>query len=208
MSKEIDLKNLHLQAKPIQLGVALLVAAVILVVGYLLFFKAQWEEYQVAVEKEEQLKQEYSQKAAKAANRENLEQELLLIQQSTDVLLRQLPTSAEIANLIQEMHQAAAKNGLVMNSVTPLQSAVEGPIERLPFAFSVTGNHRQISDFSRDIGKMSRIVTLSNLQISNFDAKDTSGNKLNFDAIANTYKALDVSEIASAASGAASSVNK
>lgn len=204
MSKEIDFKNLHLQSKPIQLGVALLVAIVILILGYVLFFKTQWEEYQLLVEEENKLKEEFTTKAGKAANRENLEQELVLIQQSTDVLLRQLPTSAEIPNLIQEMHQAAAKNGLVMNAVLPLQTEIEGPIERLPFAFAVTGSHEQIANFSRDVGKMSRIVTLSNLQLTNADNKDLSGRKLNFDAIANTYKALDVSQTASAASGTAS----
>lgn len=201
---EIDLKNLHLQSKPIQLLVALLLAAVIVLLGYLLFFKDQWSEYQTMVEKEETLKSEFSNKAVQAANRENLEQELILIQQSTDILLKQLPTNAEIPGLIQEMHQAAAKNGLVMNAVTPLQTAVEGPIERLPFAFSVTGTHQQIADFSRDIGKMSRIVTLSNLQIANSDTKDLSGSKLNLDAIANTYKALDTAAEASAASAVAS----
>lgn len=202
MSKEIDLKNLHLQSAPVQLLVLLLIVAVIMLLGYLAFFKNQWDEYKLAVEQEDKLKAEFVTKADKAANRENLEQELVLIQESTAVLLRQLPTGPEIPNLIQEMHQAAAKNGLVMNFFRPMQTEIDGPIERLPFSFSVTGSHGQIANFTKDVGRMSRIVTVSNLQIANADTKDLSGAKLTFDAIANTYKALDASEMASAASAA------
>ena len=122
--------------------------------------------------------------------------------------MKQLPTEAEIPGLIQEMHQAAAKNNLTMSNVTPGQIVIEKPIERLPIAISVTGSYEQIAQFVRDIGKMSRIVTLANINLSSVDksAKD-DGSKLTFTATANTYKAMVFSKDASAASDAASSEN-
>ena len=195
-----DVNKLHLQPKPVQLLLAIVLAAALVGVGYVALFQSQLEELTAAQEKEEQLKQEFTEKSIRAASLDNLKLELQQIQESTRVLLKQLPTSAEIPTLIQELHQAAAKNGLTMSLVTPEAKVIEGPIERLPFSISVSGNYEQIAQFARDVGQMSRIVTLANITLVAGEG-DNKG-KLVFTAMANTYKALDASEVASAASGA------
>ncbi|MBQ9601833.1 MAG: type 4a pilus biogenesis protein PilO [Neisseriaceae bacterium] len=200
-SSSLDINKLYLQSKGVQLVIAAVLAVLILVLGYFILFQSQIEEYQAAQEKEDSLKSEYTSKAQMAASLENLKQELTLIEESTNVLLKQLPTDAQIPSLIQEMHQAAAKNGLTMNNVTPQAVVKDEQIQRLPFAISVTGTHEQIINFARDMGRMSRIVTLSDLSLKNVDTKSATGSKLTFDALANTYKALDV-KAASAASAA------
>ena len=113
---EIDFQKLHLQSKSVQLLVASMLAIVLVVAGYFLVFQSQWTEYQEALEKEETLKKDYESKSIRAANLENLKQELVLIEDSIQILLKQLPTNAEIPALIQELHQAAAKNNLTMTS--------------------------------------------------------------------------------------------
>lgn len=198
-SSSLDINKLYLQSKGVQLVVAAVLAVLILVLGYFILFQSQIEEYQAAQEKEDSLKSEYTSKAQMAANLENLKEELVLIEESTNVLLKQLPTDAQIPSLIQEMHQAAAKNGLTMNNVTPQAVVKDDQIQRLPFAISVTGTHEQIINFARDMGRMSRIVTLSDLSLKNVDTKGATGSKLTFDALANTYKAIDA-KAASAAS--------
>ena len=195
-----DVNKLHLQPKPVQLLLAIVLAAALVGVGYVALFQSQLEELTAAQEKEEQLKQEFTEKSIRAASLDNLKLELQQIQESTRVLLKQLPTSAEIPTLIQELHQAAAKNGLTMSLVTPEAKVIEGPIERLPFSISVSGNYEQIAQFTRDVGQMSRIVTLANITLVAGEG-DNKG-KLVFTAMANTYKALDASEVASAASSA------
>ena len=195
-----DVNKLHLQPKPVQLLLAIVLAAALVGVGYVALFQSQLEELTAAQEKEEQLKQEFTEKSIRAASLDNLKLELQQIQESTRVLLKQLPTSAEIPTLIQELHQAAAKNGLTMSLVTPEAKVIEGPIERLPFSISVSGNYEQIAQFTRDVGQMSRIVTLANITLVTGEG-DNKG-KLVFTAMANTYKALDASEVASAASSA------
>ena len=198
-SSSLDINKLYLQSKGVQLVIATVLAVLILVLGYVILFRSQIEEYQAAQEKEDSLKSEYTSKAQMAANLENLKEELVLIEESTNVLLKQLPTDAQIPSLIQEMHQAAAKNGLTMNNVTPQAVVKDDQIQRLPFAISVTGTHEQIINFARDMGRMSRLVTLSDLSLKNADTKSATGSKLTFGALANTYKALDV-KAASAAS--------
>ena len=203
MSNKFDINKLHLQPKPVQFLAAIVVAGVLVVIGYFVFFQTQWTELTDAQAKEEELKTEYSEKSIRAASLDNLKLELQQIEASTQVLLKQLPTSAEIPTLIQELHQAAAKNGLTMSAIAPEQKVTEGPVERLPFSISVTGNYDQIAQFVRDVGQMSRIVTLANISLSQAtDDKSKGQGKLVFTAMANTYKALNVSEMASAASAA------
>lgn len=197
---EIDVNTLYKQSKPVQFVLAGICAVLIVVLGYFLAFSDQIDEYKAATEKEEQLKDTFTQKSGLAANLKNLKEELVLIEESIGVLLKQLPTDAQIPNLIQEMHQAAAKNGLVMTDVTTQNVVNEGAIQRLPFTISVTGTHDQIANFARDIGRVSRIVTLSNLSIKNTDNK---GDKLTLSALANTYKAADAQDVSEGSPAAA-----
>lgn len=187
---EIDFKNLHKQSKAIQLSIALLIGISVVVLGYFYAFSDQIDEYNAATEKEIQLKESFEQKSTLAANLNNLKEELVLIEESIATLLKQLPTDAQIPNLIQEMYQAATKNGLTMSEVTPQKPVDEGQIQKLPFSISLSGSHEQLANFAQDIGKMSRIVTLSNLSIKNADSKN-NGNQFTLSALANTYKATD-----------------
>lgn len=219
---EIDFNKLHLAAKPIQIIVALVLAAFIVGASYLFVFKDQLETWDTAKQREETLKTEYETLSTQVANLENLEQELVLIEESISKLIKQLPTQAEIPDLLNELHLAATNNRLIIGYMTPRKAAKEDDnIERLPFAISVTGTYDQISKFVRDVGRMSRIVTLSSITITpeiTLDDwvkafKDDSikslfkkkgEQKLQLNAIASTYKAIDTPPpAASAASGVA-----
>lgn len=207
---ELDLQKLHLAPKPVQFLVALCLAALLLVAGYFVMFQEQWTNLKDAETKEETLKTEFEQKSRQAANLDNLEAELGMIKASIEELIKQLPTSNEIPSLVQELYQAGAKNGLTMNTVIPRPPVKEDAnIERLPFTISVIGSYEQLAQFMRDVGRMSRIVTLSSITItaaeSNNNAKDkkSKSNKLKLTAVASTYKAIDA-PAASEASGAAS----
>ncbi|QMT32331.1 type IV pilus inner membrane component PilO [Alysiella filiformis] len=197
---ELDIQKLHLAPKAVQFLVAIILAVLIVVAGYFAQFQTQLEDIKAAEEKEDELKTQYEQKAIQAASLESLQLELKMIEESIEYLIKQLPTSAEIPGLIQELHNAAANNGLSLSSVLPQQSQVDGNIERLPHQISVTGSYEQLSSFMRDVGKMSRIVTLSGVTIT---PHSKNKNKLTLTALANTYKAVDVPKPASdAASGA------
>ena len=208
----LHFNKLHMQNKAVQLFVALGLAAVLVVAGYFAAFQSQWEEYQVAQQKEEDLKNEFSDKSIKAASLDNLKEELRLIEESIKILLKQLPTSSEVPTLLQELHQAAAKNNLTMSTFVAKPAVTEGVVERLPFSMSLSGSHEQIAKFARDVGRMSRIVTLANIDLHSNTDKNSSNNSsankdkgsgtLTLSALANTYKALDVAEASGVASGA------
>ncbi len=191
--KNLDIKTLHLLGMPAKLALAGLVVAGVLVLGYVALFRSQLETLDAANTKEIELKETYTKKSIEAANLDNLKAELDAIRSSFNVLLKQLPTDAEIPNLIQELHQAGATNGLRMDSVTPSAPVNDGPIQVLPYEIAITGKYGQISQFARDVGTLSRIITLESLKISN---KDDKNNLLTLSATANTYKARPAEEVA------------
>lgn len=199
----LDLNNLHLLNLPARLFIALLAVAAVLGLGYAGLFKSQMESLEEYEAKETELKNTYKQKSIDAASLNNLRDELASIRSAFDIMLKQLPTDAEIPNLVQELHQAGSSNGLRLDSVMPQPPVDDGPIKRLPYSISITGNYEQISQFTRDVGSLSRIITLESLKIAqspeNGGNPDGKSSILNLSAIAITYQAKSVEELAAEA---------
>ena len=196
----LDFNNLHLLNLPAKLFIALLAVAAILGGGYAGLFKSQLESLEEYEAKETELKNTYKQKSIDAASLDNLKEELAAIRSAFNIMLKQLPTDSEIPNLVQELHQAGSNNGLRLDSVIPQPPVDDGPIQRLPYSISITGNYNQISQFTRDVGSLSRIITLESLKITqsaeNGGGADGKSSILNLSAIATTYKAKSIEELA------------
>lgn len=209
MAKNIDLKEINLNSlpqkgKPVQLSIAGGIVVIILVLAYFFLYSGLNQQLTQLQQQEEELKQTYADKSKQAANLDKLQAELNQINGSFNLLLKQLPTQAEIPNLIQELHESATKNGLNMDSVSPAAATntssdkpgdskeTQEVIQTLPYQITLSGNYNQISQFVRDVGKLSRIVNLNSIVLKRND-KD---NSLTLNAVANTYKALSNSEIA------------
>ncbi|HGG9620122.1 TPA: type 4a pilus biogenesis protein PilO [Neisseria meningitidis] len=199
----LDLNNLHLLNLPARLFIALLAVAAVLGLGYAGLFKSQMESLEEYEAKETELKNTYKQKSIDAASLNNLRDELASIRSAFDIMLKQLPTDTEIPNLVQELHQAGSSNGLRLDSVMPQPPVDDGPIKRLPYSISITGNYEQISQFTRDVGSLSRIITLESLKIAqspeNGGNPDGKSSILNLSAIVTTYQAKSVEELAAEA---------
>lgn len=204
--RDIDLQTLHLLGAPAKIMLALLTIISIIVVAYFALFRSQLDILGTAQEKETELKSTYTKKSIEAASLDNLKAELAALRQSFNVLLKQLPTDAEIPNLIQELHQAGATNGLRMDSVTPKAPVNDGPIQVLPYDIAITGQYRQINQFTRDVGALSRIITLDSLNVSK--SKDEKSNQLTLSATANTYKVRPAEEVAKEMAAAASAASE
>ncbi|MCT6883026.1 hypothetical protein BGI15_03730 [Snodgrassella alvi] len=201
--KAIDLNSLPQQSKPVQLGIAGAIIVIILILAYFFVYSGLNEQISQLRQEEETLKQTYTEKSRQAAHLDALKAELDSINGSFNILLKQLPTQAEIPNLIQELHECATKNGLNMDSITPAQvqntesdnqtdkKSELQVIQTLPYNITLTGNYNQISQFLRDVGKLSRIVTLNSIVIK----RNEKDNTLTLNAVANTYKALTDAEI-------------
>ena len=198
--KNLDIQNLYLLNPAAKFVLAALAIAGVLAVGYAAVFREQLETLSTQEEREAELKETYTKKSIEAASLDNLKAELASIRSSFDILLKQLPTDAEIPTLIQELHQAGSANGLRLDSVIPQVPVNDGPIQKLPYEISITGKYNQINQFARDVGGLSRIITLESLKLSHLsDGKNSKYIKkdtLILRAIATTYKARPADEVA------------
>lgn len=195
--KDIDIKSLYLLNTPAKFLLAGLAVLGILIVGYFALFRTQLETLAEQEEAEVKLKETYTKKSIEAASLSNLQAELASIRSAFDVLLKQLPTDAEIPTLIQELHQAGSTNGLRLDSVLPQASVNDGPIVKLPYEIAITGKYNQISQFTRDVSELSRIITLESLKITqSAENKNGKGDLLTLSATATTYKARPPEEVA------------
>ena len=183
-SKSLDLNTAYLWPAPLKLLLGVLVIVAFLVVGWFAKYKEQKETLDSVKAQEETLKVDFDKKAKRAASLPVLKRELVELEESFAVLVKQLPTDAEIPNLIQELNQAGSNNSLQMSSTRPLKAEKDGPVEILPYSISTKGSYDQLTKFAKDVGSLSRIVVLNTVSVTT----DKDG-KLVLDAKANTYKA-------------------
>ncbi|MBP5788721.1 MAG: type 4a pilus biogenesis protein PilO [Neisseriaceae bacterium] len=183
-SKSLDLNTAYLWPAPVKLLLGVLIVVAILAIGWFAKYKEQKETLDAVNAEEVKLKSEFEDKAKRAATLPILKRELAELEESFAVLVKQLPTDAEIPNLIQELNQAGSNNSLQMSSTRPLPAQKDGPVEILPYSISTKGSYDQFTKFAKDVGALSRIVVLNTVNVTT----DRDG-KLVLDAKANTYKA-------------------
>ena len=164
---------------------------VIVALGALLDWKDQWESLDTARQEENKLKDQYSQKKAKAINFDLYVQQLKEVELSFGALVKQLPNRAEIDALLTDINQAGLGRGLTFELFKPAaQEKMADFYAELPINIKITGNYHDMGAFASDVAALPRIVTLNDISIAN--DKGT----LSMEAVAKTFRYLDENEIA------------
>jgi type IV pilus assembly protein PilO len=162
------------------------------VAGFFLFNQGQIEELELGQQREAKLKDEYVSKKKQAINLDLHRQQLREIDTQFGALLKQLPNKSQMDALLVDINQAGLGRGLQFELFrpAPVESRREFYAE-LPIDVKVTGTYHDMGAFASDVGQLSRIVTLKDVNI--VAAKDGI---LTMDATARTFRYLDDDEIA------------
>ena len=170
-----------------------LVAAAVVFVVWLLLVRDQLTELESKKQQEEGLRTEFVEKTTKVANLEPLLQQKQQAEEFVAQLEKQLPGTSEMASLLSDINQAGVGRDLQFELFKPGNEEVKTYYAQLPVAIRVSGQFSDISFFASDIAHLSRIVTLTNMNISaGKDAKNAGG--LVMEATANTFRYLDKNE--------------
>lgn len=169
-------------------------AAVALGLGWVAVVSSASDALDAARNVEPGLKTEYRTKLGQAVNLSELRKQKQQVQEYVTQLERQLPGKAEMDALLSDINQAGIGRGLQFDLFRPGQSEIKDYYAVLPITLRVTGRYHDIGAFAADVSNLSRIVTLHNLAIVPVP-KDAAGN-LTMDAVARTYRYLDVAELA------------
>jgi type IV pilus assembly protein PilO len=181
-----DMPKWPLQAQGLALAVLLLM---LLGLGYFFVLGDQLDQLQQAKQQEEQLKQTFIDKKRQAVNLDALEQQLKEIDASFGALLKQLPTKSDMDTLLTEINQAGIGRGLQFDLFKPGTEIRSTEMAEVPITIRLTGTYNDLAAFVNDVAQLSRIVTISDINLT-----PGNGNRLTMDATARTYRALEPGE--------------
>jgi len=195
---QIDFKNAGSLPMPVK-GVLLSILLVLLIgAGYYLVWSESLDELDAAKSKETALRELFLNKKKQAINLDSYKQQMVDIEKTFGVLLKQLPDKSQMDGLLTDINQAGLERGLEFELFKPGQETFNGFYAELPIYIKMTGSYYDLGKFAADISKLSRIVTLNDISIVSNAGKDTKDQfTLAIEATAKTYRYLDASELSS-----------
>jgi type IV pilus assembly protein PilO len=181
-------------------AVALCFLLVSAIATYIFVYDEQVPELQKREDTEQQLRQEFKTKHAKAVNLEVYKQQLKDIERSFGALLRQLPGKTEVPNLLVDISQTGLSAGLEEKLFQPQAEQKKDFYAELPIKITLTGSYHQFGEFVSGIAALPRIVTLHDIEIRS--ATKDAYDQLTLDLTAKTYRYLDEEEVQATESAA------
>jgi len=162
--------------------------------GYYQFVTPLLEELAAEQAKEPGLKETFEAKQRKVAALDALKEQLADMERSFGAMLRQLPSKAEIANLLIDISQTRLANSLEEELFQPQGEQPKEFYAVVPSRIVVHGTYHEMGGFVSGVAALPRIVTIEDI-----DIKPVKGEMLRMTAVAKTYRYLDESELAAAA---------
>jgi len=161
------------------LGCAL--AGIVLVVGDLLYLSSSRERLRQVEVQGVALQQQRAEKTDVAADLEDQARQFQLMQEKVSGLLQQLPGESEVPGLLEDIARLALANGLVIESVTPLDELSRPLYNEQPVQVGVTGAYHDLATFLSALGGLSRIATVHDVALR------SDGKLLRLDLLAKSY---------------------
>jgi len=184
----IDIKNLAAAPLPVKLVGILLVCIGLILAGFWFIISDELDEYAELQKKEQSLRENYLNKKALAINLAAYKLQMEEMHETFGTMLRQLPNTNEVPDLLIDITQAGLGRGLEFVLFKPEK---EKPIDfyaELPIRLTVNGSYHELGQFVSDVAALPRIVTLSDISIGGGGEK---GSKLTMSALAKTYRYVE-----------------
>lgn len=189
---KLDLKTAGDWPIGAKLGLLALMLAGLVAAGWWFLWSPALVTLEAGQVKEQELKATFTTKKGRAINLEAYKKQLVDIEQAFGALLKQLPNKQEMDALITDVNQAGLGRGLQFELFRPAGESQTEFYAETPISVKVSGGYHDIAAFTSDIAKLSRIVTLHNINL-----QPAAAGGLVMDATVKTYRYLDDEEIMS-----------
>lgn len=183
---DLDLSNIGDWPGPIKALLILILCGALGAGWYYLDTEDQIVQLKKVEKQEQDLREKFENKQAKAVNLELYERQLEEMKQSFGAMLRQLPDKTEVAELLVDVSQTGLASGLEFELFDPLGENRKDFYAELPIKIKVKGDYHQFGNFISGLATLPRIVTIHDITISS----KSKGN-LEMEAVAKTYRYLD-----------------
>ena len=175
-----------------KLGVLLLAFLGCLATSYIFDWQDQVDAIDASKQKELKLRDTFLDKRKQAVDLDAYRKQLDDIEKSFGTLLKQLPCKSEMEALLTDINQAGLGRGLQFELFRPAANeTISEFYAELPITIRVTGNYHDMGSFASDISRLSRIVLLNDIAMT-----QSALGVLSMDAVAKTFRYLDENEIA------------
>ncbi len=134
----------------------------------------------------EALNRKYKEQKAIADDLVTFQQNTKKLEEDLRVALTQLPKEKEIPTLLRDIYTLGKKSGVEFKSFQPGGEAVKKLYAEVPIKLQIVGSYHEVAVFFDRVGKLSRIVNISNLEVSPGGSKDEDS-LLTINCVATTY---------------------
>lgn len=172
---------------PIKIATFVLVSILVGAAGVYYITLGQLNELEQFEKKETELKTSFENKQNKAINLSDYREQLTQIEASLGEMIKQMPTQAEVANLLIDISQTGLASGLEFRLFKPAATIRKDFYSELPINIKVIGRYEEIGLFVSGLASLPRIVTVHNVNISPVGKTTDKNSLLTMNAIIKTY---------------------
>lgn len=154
-------------------AIALIIVLVVVFAG---FYFTSWTELDKKAEnlrqEEVQLTRKYNEQKAVADNLPTFIENTKRLEDDLNSALKQLPRDKEVPTLLRDIYTLGKKSGVSFKTFEPQNQRTQRLYSELPVRLQISGKYHEIAVFFDRIGKMSRIVNVSDLDVNLLSSKD------------------------------------
>lgn len=151
---------------PIKIIAVLIVATITAIGGVYYFTLPQVDQLKKLEQEEESLKVAFENKQKKAINLQDYRDQLAQIELSLGEMLKQMPTKAEVANLLVDISQTGLASGLDFKLFQPNAEVRKDFYTELPISIQVVGKYDELGLFVSGLASLPRIVTVHDVNMA------------------------------------------
>ncbi len=151
---------------PIKIAAGVLVSLLVVAADIYYVSLPQLDELDKLEQEEVSLKTAFENKQKKAINLPDYRAQLDQIEASLGEMLKQMPTKAEVANLLVDISQTGLASGLEFKLFQPGASIPKEFYSELPINIQVVGQYEELGLFVSGLASLPRIVTVHNVNIA------------------------------------------
>ncbi|MEE4294701.1 MAG: type 4a pilus biogenesis protein PilO [Xanthomonadales bacterium] len=172
---------------------------IILAIGYFLLIKDKTSQLEMVQGMENNLRAEFEQKQAKAANLEAYEEQLAEMQELLETMFRQLPSRTEMDKLLVDVSQTALGAGIDVQLFQPNAEGYHDFYAERPISVRMMGDYHQFGEFVAGVASLPRVVilTMHDIALRRANERDGGGDgRLILEGTVKTYRYIDEEEAA------------
>lgn len=175
----------------VRIASVILLAIGVIAGGLWFMVKPEVENLERIVAEEQTLRSEFERKQRKVAALDAYKEQLQEMERSFGAMLRQLPSKAEVPNLLNDIAQTRVASSLEEELFQPQGTVPKEFYAELPNKIVVTGSYHELGSFVSAVAGLPRIVTVDDVEL-NVVAGPARDLKMN--AVIKTYRYLDETE--------------